>query len=203
MHGIIAILTVCSQSMRAEVEFVGDAGDASNLAMMWRLNEGARTRLGIVTSSAWRRTRSQAFHSIGRQDSWMLLHRQDPFLRLMKTRAAQSWHLQHHAPAAHGDPGLRFRRSNLSRGLSGTGARSIARLARPCVWSILLVQGGGEKKIAPTATKKERGEEAPMPRTVRGLPQTSSPASSAEKREGGVVVFIAERGKKALLDVGL
>ena len=41
-----------------------------------------------------------------------------------------------------------------------------------------------------------------MPRTVRGLPQTSSPAFSAEKREGGVVVFIAEQGKKALLDVG-
>ena len=63
-------------------------------------------------------------------------------------------------------------------------------------------KGAVKKKIAPTATKKERGEEAPMPRTVRGLPQTSSPASSAEKREGGVVVFIAERGKKALLDVG-
>ena len=30
---------------------------------------------------------------------------------------------------------------------------------------------GRWKKIAPTATKKERGEEAPMPRTVRGLPQ--------------------------------
>ena len=42
-----------------------------------------------------------------------------------------------------------------------------------------------------------------MHRTVRGLPQTSSPASSAEKLEGGVVVFIAERGKKALLDVAL
>ena len=42
-----------------------------------------------------------------------------------------------------------------------------------------------------------------MPRTVRGLPQTSSPASSAEKSESGVVVFIAERGKKVLLDVGL
>ena len=36
----------------------------------------------------------------------------------------------------------------------------------------LVFQGGVEKKIAPTATKKERGEEAPMPRTVRGLPQT-------------------------------
>ena len=71
------------------------------------------------------------------------------------------------------------------------------------IWGRFLgKEGGGEKKIAPTATKKERGEEAPMPRTVRGLPQTSSPASSAEKREGGVVVFIAERGKKALLDVG-
>ena len=69
--------------------------------MMRRLNEGARTRLGIVTSSAWRRTGSQAFHSIGGQDAWMLLHRQDPFLRLMKTRAAQSWHLRRHAPAAH------------------------------------------------------------------------------------------------------
>ena len=33
-------------------------------------------------------------------------------------------------------------------------------------------EGGVEKKFAPTATKKERGEEAPMPRTVRGLPQT-------------------------------
>ena len=35
-------------------------------------------------------------------------------------------------------------------------------------------QGGVEKKICTntTATKKERGEEAPMPRTVRGLPQT-------------------------------
>ena len=63
-------------------------------------------------------------------------------------------------------------------------------------------QGGGEKKLHQQPQKKERGEEAPMPRTVRGLPQTSSPASSAEKREGGVVVFIAERGKKALLDVG-
>ena len=36
----------------------------------------------------------------------------------------------------HGDPGLRFRKSHLSRGLSAAGARSIARLARPCVWSI-------------------------------------------------------------------
>ena len=35
-----------------------------------------------------------------------------------------------------------------------------------------MVQKGGVEKIAPTATKKERGEEAPMPRTVRGLPQT-------------------------------
>ena len=41
-------------------------------------------------------------------------------------------------PPLHGDPGLRFRRSFLSRGLSGAGAWSIARLARPCVWSILL-----------------------------------------------------------------
>ena len=32
-------------------------------------------------------------------------------------------------------------------------------------------KGAVKKKIAPTATKKERGEEAPMPRTVRGLPQ--------------------------------
>ena len=39
----------------------------------------------------------------------------------------------------HGDPGLRFRRSFHSRCLSGAGARSIARLARPCVWSILLM----------------------------------------------------------------
>ena len=69
MHGIIEILTVGSQSMQAEVEFVGDAGEASNLAMMSRLNEGARTRLGIVTSSAWQRTGSQVFHSIGRQDA--------------------------------------------------------------------------------------------------------------------------------------
>ena len=65
------------------------------------VNEGARTRLGIVTSSAWRRTGRQAFHSIGRQDAWMLLHRRDPFLRLMKTRAAQSWHLRRRAPASH------------------------------------------------------------------------------------------------------
>ena len=65
------------------------------------------------------------------------------------------------------------------------------------------MQGGGEKKIAPTATKKERGEEAAMHRTVRGLPQTSSPASSAEKLQDSVVVFISERGKKALLDVAL
>ena len=67
----------------------------------------------------------------------------------------------------------------------------------------VLREGGGEKNIAPTATKKERGEEAAIHRTVRGLPQTSSPASSAEKLQGGVVVFIAERGKKALLDVAL
>ena len=40
MHGIIEILTVVSQSMRAEVELVVDAGDASNLTMMSRLNEG-------------------------------------------------------------------------------------------------------------------------------------------------------------------
>ena len=33
-------------------------------------------------------------------------------------------------------------------------------------------EGGVEKKMTPTARKKERGEEAPMPRTVRGLPQT-------------------------------
>ena len=32
-----------------------------------------------------------------------------------------------------GNSGLRFRRSFHSRGLSGAGARSIARLARPCV----------------------------------------------------------------------
>ena len=32
-------------------------------------------------------------------------------------------------------------------------------------------EGGGEKKFAPTATKKERGEEAAIHRTVRGLPQ--------------------------------
>ena len=34
-----------------------------------------------------------------------------------------------------------------------------------------VLKGGGEKKLAPTATKKERGEEAAMHRTVRGLPQ--------------------------------
>ena len=69
---------------------------------------------------------------------------------------------------------------------------------------VMVWKGGGEKKNCTNSHKKERGEEAPMPRTVRGLPQTSSPASSAEKREGGGVVFIAERGKKALLaiDVG-
>ena len=39
-------------------------------------------------------------------------------------------------------------------------------------------QGGVEKKIAPTATKKERVEEAPMPRPVRGLPQTPSAISA-------------------------
>ena len=38
--------------------------------------------------------------------------------------------------------------------------------------SNLLSNKGALKKIAPTATKKERGEEASMPRTVRGLPQT-------------------------------
>ena len=42
-----------------------------------------------------------------------------------------------------------------------------------------ITKGGGEKKIAPTATKKERGEEAPMPRTVRGLPQTLEPGPSS------------------------
>ena len=67
MHGIIEILTVDSQSMRAEVELLADAGDASNLAMMSRLTEEALTRLGIVTSSAWRRTGSQASHSVGRK----------------------------------------------------------------------------------------------------------------------------------------
>ena len=67
MHVIIEILTVGSQSMRTEVQHVADAGDASNLAMLSRLNGGARTRLGIVTSSAWGCTVSQAFHSIGRQ----------------------------------------------------------------------------------------------------------------------------------------
>ena len=41
--------------------------------------------------------------------------------------------------ALHGDSGLRFRSSFHSRGLSGAGARSIARLVRPCVWSILLM----------------------------------------------------------------
>ena len=40
-------------------------------------------------------------------------------------------------------------------------------------------QGGVEKKIASTATKKERGEEAPMPRTVQGLPQTLEPGPSS------------------------
>ena len=40
-------------------------------------------------------------------------------------------------------------------------------------------QGGVEKKIAPTATIKERGEEAPMPCTVRGLPQTLEPGPSS------------------------
>ena len=37
---------------------------------------------------------------------------------------------------------------------------------------LFVLEGGVEKKIAPTATKEERGEEAPMPCTVRGLPQT-------------------------------
>ena len=43
-------------------------------------------------------------------------------------------------------------------------------------WKLLHVKGfergRWKKKFAPTATNKERGEEAPMPRTVRGLPQT-------------------------------
>ena len=67
MHGLIEILKVDSQSMRAAVELLVDEGDASNLAMMSRLTEEARTRLGIVTSSAWRRKGSQASHSVGRQ----------------------------------------------------------------------------------------------------------------------------------------
>ena len=69
MHGIIEILTVDSQSVRAEVELLVDEGDASNLTMMSRLTEETRTRPGIVTSSAWRRTgmRSQASHSVGWQ----------------------------------------------------------------------------------------------------------------------------------------
>ena len=67
MHGIIEILTVDFQSMRAEVELLADAGDASNLAMMSRLTEEARTRLGIVTSSAWWCMGSQASHSVGWQ----------------------------------------------------------------------------------------------------------------------------------------
>ena len=42
------------------------------------------------------------------------------------------------------------------------------------------VQGGGVEKFAPPATKeKERGEEAPMPHTVRGLPQTLEPGPSS------------------------
>ena len=40
-------------------------------------------------------------------------------------------------------------------------------------------KGALKKKFAPTATKKERGEEAPMPRTVRGLPQTLEPGPSS------------------------
>ena len=40
-------------------------------------------------------------------------------------------------------------------------------------------KGALKKTFAPTATKKERGEEAPMPRTVRGLPQTLEPGPSS------------------------
>ena len=68
---------------------------------------------------------------------------------------------------------------------------------------IISLLKGAVKKNCINSHKKERGEEAAMHRTVRGPPQTSSPASSPEKLQGSVVVFIAERGKKALLDVAL
>ena len=51
----------------------------------------------------------------------------------------------------------------------------MSKLDFPC----LLCQGGVENFFAQTATKKERGEEAPMPRTVRGLPQTLEPGPSS------------------------
>ena len=40
-------------------------------------------------------------------------------------------------------------------------------------------KGALKKKVIRTATKKERGEEAPMPRTVRGLPRTLEPGPSS------------------------
>ena len=62
-------------------------------------------------------------------------------------------------------------------------------------------KGAVKKKIAPTATKKEslRGEEAVMHRTVRGLPQTSSPASSAEKLQGGRRCFHCRAREEGLV----
>ena len=60
-------------------------------------------------------------------------------ISLRKRQVPEEWKLAVVLPILkggnrdHGDPGLRFRRSYLNRGLSGAGARSIARLARPCV----------------------------------------------------------------------
>ena len=50
----------------------------------------------------------------------------------------------------HGDPGLRFRRSFHSNDLSGAGARSIAWLSQPCVWSILLMYACTPKLLTMT-----------------------------------------------------
>ena len=59
--------------------------------------------LGFEASSAWRRTGGQASHSVGRQGAWMLLRRQDPFLRLMKIKYQKLLEIEKRARLLSGD----------------------------------------------------------------------------------------------------